>query len=96
MPKLALVAEFGARPERRGDFISLMKAHAKLSLETEPGCEQFDVLTQEGSGTSVFLYELYRDRKALEGHMNSPHLASARGSYEDMITSKRVTRCEVV
>ena len=24
----------------------------------------------------------------------APHLASARGSYEDMTTSKRVTRCE--
>ena len=95
MPKLALVAEFGVRPERRGDFISLMKEHARLSLETEPGCEQFDVLAQEGSETSVFLYELYQDRHALEAHMNSPHLASARGSYEDMITSKPVTRCEL-
>jgi quinol monooxygenase YgiN len=96
MPKLALIAEFGVRPERRGDFISLMKAHAKLSLETEPGCEQFDVMAQESSETSVFLYELCRDRQALEAHMNSPHLASARDSYEDMIISKRVTRCEVV
>ena len=95
MPKLALIAEFGVKPDRRSDFVSLMKAHAKLSLGTEPGCEQFDVLTQEGSETSVFLYELYRDRQALEAHMNSPHLASARGSYDDMITSKRVTRCEL-
>ncbi|MBV8337589.1 MAG: antibiotic biosynthesis monooxygenase [Alphaproteobacteria bacterium] len=95
MPKLALIAEFGVRPERREAFIALMKDHAKLSLETEPGCEQFDTLTQEGSETSVFLYELYHDQRALEAHMNSPHLASARGSYEDMITSKRVTSCEL-
>ena len=95
MPKLALVAEFGVRPERRGDFISLMKEHARLSLETEPGCEQFDVLAQEGGETLVSFYELYRDRQALEAHMNSPHLASARGSYDDMIISKRVTRCEM-
>ena len=38
MPKLALIAEFGVKPDHHGDFVSLMKAHAKLSLETEPGC----------------------------------------------------------
>ena len=44
---------------------------------------------------SVFLYELYTDQAAVDAHMGSALLASTRGSYDDMITSKRVVWCAV-
>ena len=93
--KLALMVEFGVKPERRKDFLDLMRSHARMTLDQEPGCEQFDVLDPTEGGTSVFLYEVYRDAAALQEHMDSALLASTRGSYDDMITAKRVVRCAV-
>ena len=93
--KLALMVEFGVKPERRKDFLALMRSHARMTLEQEPGCEQFDVLDPTEGGGSVCLYEVYRDAAALTEHMNSALLASTRGSYDDMITTKRVVRCAV-
>jgi quinol monooxygenase YgiN len=70
-----------------------------MTLENEPGCEQFDVLdpgdTAAPEADQVFLYEVYADQTALDAHMNSALLASTRGSYDDMVTSKRVVHCRV-
>lgn len=96
--KIALMVEFGVKPERRADFLDLMRSHARMTLDSEPGCEIFDVLdpsSVESEADKVFLYELYTDAAALEAHMTSALLASTRGSYDDMITSKRVVKCDV-
>ncbi|MEQ8505248.1 MAG: antibiotic biosynthesis monooxygenase family protein [Rhodospirillales bacterium] len=98
--KIALMVEFGVKAERRQDFLALMRSHAKMTLDSEPGCEQFDVLDPAahnggGESGSVFLYELYTDQAAVDAHMNSALLASTRGSYDDMITTKRVVWCDV-
>tara|TARA_B100000965_G_C19543998_1_gene736932 strand:+ start:1094 stop:1402 length:309 start_codon:yes stop_codon:yes gene_type:complete len=98
--KIALMVEFGVKPDRRAEFLNLMRSHAKLTLDSEPGCEQFDVLDPAGFNNgnedgSVFLYELYTDQAAVDAHMGSALLASTRGSYDDMITSKRVVWCAV-
>ena len=93
--KIALMVEFWVKPERRADFLDLMRSHARMTLDSEPGCEQFDVLDPTEHSDSVFLYELYRDQAAVEAHMNSALLASTRGGYDDMITSKRVVWCKV-
>ncbi len=97
-PKIALMVEFDVKPDRRADFLALMRGHARQALDNEPGCEQFDVLDPagaEGESARVFLYELYTDQAALDEHLNSPLLVATRGSYDDMITAKRVVRCEV-
>ena len=94
--KVALVVEFSVKPELLSDFVELMQSHAALTLKSEPGCEKFEVLVPQENDNCIFLYELYTDSEAVEEHMNSELLASTRGSYDNMITSKRVVWCDVV
>ena len=94
--KVALMVEFSVKPELLSDFVELMRSHAALTLKTEPGCEKFEVLVPQENDNCIFLYELYTDSEAVEEHMNSELLASTRGSYDNMITSKRVVWCDVV
>ena len=35
--KIALMVEFGVKPDRRAEFLDLMRSHAKLTLDSEPG-----------------------------------------------------------
>ena len=94
--KVALVVEFSVKPELLSDFVELMQSHAALTLKSETGCEKFEVLVPQENDNCIFLYELYTDSEAVEEHMNSELLASTRGSYDNMITSKRVVWCDVV
>ena len=97
MPKkVALMVEFSVKPESLSDFIELMRSHAELTLNSEPGCEKFEVLVPRENDNCIFLNELNTDSSAVEEHMNSELLASTRGSYDNMITSKRVIWCDVV
>ncbi|MDQ2803147.1 MAG: antibiotic biosynthesis monooxygenase [Pseudomonadota bacterium] len=95
MNKLALVAEFGVKPERRAQFLELMVSHAKSALDEEEGCLQFDVAVARDNENQIVLYELYKDDAAMAEHMNSAHLAETRKAYADMIATKRVTICKL-
>lgn len=95
MSKIALVVEFGVKPEHKDAFCTLMRSHAKAALDKEPGCLQFDVMVSREDANRVFLYEIYADQKALDEHMASPQLAQTRGSYAHMIADRRVVVCNV-
>ena len=96
MSKIALIAEFEVKPDHRDAFQKLMRTHGQAALDHEPGCLQFDVAVPRDNPNQVFLYEIYRDEKALDDHMSSPGLAATRGSYAHMIAAKRVTISRVL
>ena len=62
-------------------FLSVAQADASASLESEPGCLQFDVAVDRASRPArVVFYEVYADRAAFERHLETPHLAAFRRS----------------
>ena len=68
----------GALPE----FHRQVSENASLSVEREPGCLRFDVLTplEEGASPQIFLYEIYTDRAAFDVHLASDHYKSLRSN----------------
>lgn len=40
----AIAVEARIRPDRRADLIAAVGRNARLSVQTEPGCQQFDAL----------------------------------------------------
>jgi (4S)-4-hydroxy-5-phosphonooxypentane-2,3-dione isomerase len=78
----------GAYPE----FYRLVAENAALSVELEPGCLRFDVLTPTNAAVSrhVFLYEIYRDRAAFDLHLVSDHFLQFDQRSRDLVISKTV------
>ncbi|CCV08559.1 conserved hypothetical protein [Mesorhizobium metallidurans STM 2683] len=78
----------GAFPE----FHRLVTENAALSVELEPDCLRFDVLTPADSAVSshVFLYEIYRDRAAFDLHLASDHFRQFDQRSRDLVISKTV------
>ena len=66
-------AAFQMQPEHRDDFIDALLDDARGSVETERGCVRFDVLRDEEDPNKVHIYEVYRDRAAVEAHGQPPH-----------------------
>ncbi len=93
MRKLAVLVEFGVRPEARESFQRLVLENAAASLENEPGCEQFDVLIPEdGQGGQFVLYEIYAGAEAFEAHLRSDHYLQFDKAAAPMALTKTVTR----
>ncbi|MBC7608100.1 MAG: antibiotic biosynthesis monooxygenase [Polaromonas sp.] len=57
----------------RAEFVVEMVNNARISLEHEPGCRQFDVCTAINSADEIFLYEIYDSRAAFDAHLASEH-----------------------
>jgi len=80
---------FEPKPEHAVRFRAAMLANAKVSRESEPGCRQFDVCVEAGTGR-VFLYELYDDRAAFGAHLASAHFKAFDAQVRDWVAGKDV------
>lgn len=78
----------GAFPE----FHRLLTQNAALSVELEPDCLRFDVLTPTDTAipTHVFIYEIYRDRAAFDLHLASDHFRQFDQKSRDLVLSKTI------
>ena len=88
----AVTVMFEVSPASYLEFVELVKVNAHNSVELEPNCFIFDVLTPATSGalSKVFLYEVYKDRSAFDYHCASPHFQSFDVATKPMVLQKTV------
>jgi quinol monooxygenase YgiN len=86
----AVTVTFTLDPDRREDFLPLVRANAAASLRDEPGCHRFDVAEDPADPARIFLYELYTDAAAFEAHKATPHFHAFDTATRDMIRDKAV------
>jgi len=86
-----VLAEFETPPESYAAFLELCQYDSVHSVQDEPGCSCFDVLTPEDEPNIIVLYEVYADRAAFDAHKETPHYAKFSAGVESMgITLKSV------
>ena len=81
---------FKIKSENIDQFMPLMMANARTSLEQEAQCHQFDVCVDESDKSTIFLYELYDDEAAFNLHLSAPHFKEFDAAVGDMIADKKV------
>jgi len=99
MPKIAVVVEFHVKPGMFAAFDAHIRAHASETLESEPGCERFDVLAPLGpdgkpDGTRVMLYELYTDQAAFDAHRTGARMPGVAERSAPLLDKRVLTLCE--
>lgn len=74
------------------EFHRLVSENAAFSVELEPDCLRFDVLTPADTTgpMHVFLYEIYKDRAAFDLHLVSDHFLQFDQRSRDLVTNKTV------
>lgn len=80
----------------RDEFLPLMLENAAASVRDEPGCHVFDVIEDQESPGTFYLYEIYDDPAALEAHKQTPHYAHCRSRINPMIERQSVIRADVL
>ena len=87
----AVCVTFILHPDERDAFLDRVRANARASLEREPGCQVFDVLSDPGLRDRVFLYEIYDDRAAFDAHRATDHFRAFDDETPAMVADKIVT-----
>lgn len=88
--RYVIIVEFSLNDGALKQFMPLMLANAKASLDKEPGCERFDVLQKPAQPNEIVLYEIYRDRAAFDAHLASAHFKEFSAATAALIGSKRI------
>jgi len=70
-------------------FRDRLLRHARITLETEPGCHRFDVHQETSHPTLFLLTEIYADEGALELHRNSPHYLQFREDVKEWVLDRK-------
>ena len=68
-----VVAAFEVNPADRERFLAVAHEDATKSVESEPGCRQFDVCVDPAQEGSILFYEVYDDAAAFEEHKRTNH-----------------------
>lgn len=68
----AVFAKLKIKSDKVEQFLSYAGPNAR-GARTEPGCLRFDVIRDETSPTTFYLYELYRDKAAFATHQEMPY-----------------------
>jgi len=101
MSQVSIIVEFHLKPGQQEAFEELIRAHAKASLEQEPGCLRFDVLRPfEKDGTPIndciWLAELYEDKDAVAAHESSQRLQILGEKAAPLVVSRRLVYGAVI
>ena len=86
----AVCVNFEIEPGHFQAFLSLTRAQAKRTLESEVGCRQFDVWIDSARSDCVFLYELYDDARAFQTHLQAEYFRQFDIDSRPMIKDKQV------
>uniref|UniRef100_A0A7S4JE53 ABM domain-containing protein n=1 Tax=Odontella aurita TaxID=265563 RepID=A0A7S4JE53_9STRA len=69
----AVNAKFSILPERREEFLKIIKEDQKQTLATEPGALRFVVGEDPKENNTFYLHEEYTSEEAFEAHGTTPH-----------------------
>jgi (4S)-4-hydroxy-5-phosphonooxypentane-2,3-dione isomerase len=86
---LVVTVRFVLHPERLHEFTARVIENAKMSLEIEPDCLEFEVCADQ-ERPEVFLYEKYTDAAAFQYHSALPHFKDFAESTNSMIAHREI------
>ncbi|MSQ10756.1 MAG: antibiotic biosynthesis monooxygenase [Dehalococcoidia bacterium] len=70
---IALWVSVKIKPEKRAEFLEIIKHDAEHSVADEPGCFRFEVLEDSEEPNHFYFNEVYKDQDALAHHRTTPH-----------------------
>jgi autoinducer 2-degrading protein len=87
---VVMIIEVHVKPEKRDEFLEVIKHDASHSEADEPGCLRFDVLQDNEDSNKFYYYEVYRDEAARAAHRETPHFKEYAEKSADMFDAQVV------
>lgn len=95
--RIVVLVEFRLKAGTRDAFLKAVTVNAERSVNDEPSCLRFDVLTDHGrTRDSVVLYEIYKNSAAFDAHRQTPHFATFHEATDGMVEERILRLLDVI
>ena len=85
-----VTVEFVVRPQQAEAFHRAILDQARLSLNREPDCHQFDIGMDPQDRGKIFLYEVFTDETAFRAHLESDHFRAFDATVREWVERKSI------
>ncbi len=82
------VADIEVDPEQREAFVLAVTEEMDESIRVEPGVLALYAVAEKDDPSRLRFFEIYADKAAYDGHLQSPHFRKYRATTEPMIRSR--------
>ena len=86
-PMIIRIAELTIAHDSLEEYLDILKEESEASVRLEPGVLCIYPMYEKENPSRIRLLEIYRDQKAYEEHLNSPHFKKYKSSTQDMVES---------
>ncbi|HEA28444.1 MAG TPA: antibiotic biosynthesis monooxygenase [Leeuwenhoekiella sp.] len=84
------LSEIDIKPEHLEEYISILKEESRASVELEPGVISIYPMQLKENPAQIRILEIYKDRKAYESHLETPHFKHYKTSTLKMVDSLKL------
>ena len=95
-PMIIRIAELTIAPDSLEDYLDILKEESEASVRLEPGVLCIYPMYEKENPSRIRLLEIYRDQKAYEEHLNSPHFKKYKSSTQAMVESLELIDMEAI
>jgi quinol monooxygenase YgiN len=83
----ALVVKIKMKAEFRERFLEEMRADAIGSERSEPDCLMFNIVHDKADPNTLYLFEVYKDDRAIDTHKTMPHFVKWLETTKDWLAA---------
>lgn len=91
-----IIVKAELKPGTRENFLAAMLPNAESSVQKETGCLVFDVIEDREAPNTFYLYEIFKDERALAAQKETTHYRESRAVVNELIAQQSVIRTNVV
>ena len=95
MSRITVVVQLEAKAREIDNLLGLARVQARRSMDEEPGCLKFEVLTPRENANRLIFIEHYADRAALHHRLGTERLRAFREAMLPIVSSRALTFCAV-
>lgn len=78
------------------EYISILKEESEASIRLEPGVISIYPMFQKENPTEIRILEIYKDKKAYESHLETPHFKHYKTTTLKMVKSLKLIDMEAI
>ena len=86
------VAEIEVDPARLDAYRAAVQEQIDAAIQKEPGVLVLYAVSEKDEPNHVRVFEIYRDRKAYEAHLESDHFKKYKATVEKMVKSLKLVQ----
>jgi|SoiMetStandDraft_5_1073268.scaffolds.fasta_scaffold1646560_1 quinol monooxygenase YgiN len=84
MAEIAMIVRLPVAEGKAGDVLAVAEKLV-AATEDEPGTTQYVVHTDDADPSSIWFYELYADKDALDAHVSTTAMAEAMAAFAGLL-----------